>query len=70
VRLFAKLRGREWCRDAAEAAIAKVPTESPKPGVDGLLRTLEGHYELLGDDYQLAIRKTSDFGSAVLGVDT
>jgi predicted O-methyltransferase YrrM len=70
VRLFAKLRGREWLRDAAEAAIAKVPTESPKPGVDGLLRTLEGHYELLGDDYQLAIRKTSDFGSAVLGVDT
>lgn len=69
-RLLAKLRGRNWRRDAAEAAIARVPSECPKPGVDGLLRTLEGHYELLGDDYQLALRKCSDFGSAVLGVDT
>ena len=47
-----------------------MPTETPKLGVDGLLRTLAGHYELLGDGYQLAIRKTSDFGSAVLGIDT
>lgn len=69
-RAWIKLRGGNWRREAAEAAIAKVPGECPKPGVDGLLRTLEGHYELLGDDYQLALRKTSDFGSVVLGVDT
>jgi predicted O-methyltransferase YrrM len=70
VRELSNLFGRDWRRAAAEAAIAKVPTETPKLGVDGLLRTLDGHYELLGDDYQLAIRKTSDFGSAVLGIDT
>jgi hypothetical protein len=33
------------------------------------LRTLAGHYELLGDGYQLAIRKASDFGSTMLGID-
>ena len=70
VRELSNLFGRSWRRAAAEAAIAKVPTETPKLGIDGLLRTLEGHYELLGHDYQLAIRKTSDFGSAVLGIDT
>ena len=70
MRELSNLVGRDWRRAAAEAAIAKVPTETPKLGVDGLLRTLAGHYELLGDGYQLAIRKTSDFGSTVLGIDT
>lgn len=70
LRLLAKARGKHWRRVSAEAAIARIPTETPKLGIDGLLRTLQGHYQLLGDDYQLAIRKTSDFGSAVFGVDT
>lgn len=70
VREWARLRGRSWRREAAEAAIAKVPMECPKPGIDALLLTLQGHYELLGDDYQLAIRKTSDFGTSVFGIDT
>ena len=70
MRLLAKARGKHWRRVSAEAAISRIPTETPKLGIDGLLRTLEGHYQLLGDDYQLAIRKTADFGGAVFGIDT
>lgn len=70
MRELSNLAARDWRRRAAEAAIAKVPTESPKTGIDGLLRTLAGHYVLLGDDYQLALRKTSEFAIPVLGLDT
>lgn len=66
-REFARLRGSHWRRDAALAAIAKNPPSTPKLGIDSLLATLEGHYELLGKDYQLAVRKTRDFAAAEPG---
>lgn len=69
-RAWSRLRGRHWRTDALLHRIAQAPTESPKRGVDGLLATLEGHYELLGSGYQLAVRKTRDFGNGQLGHDT
>lgn len=70
VRNWAKLRGRDWRRDALERQIASVPTETPKLGVDGMLATLAGHYELLGVTNQLAIRKTRGFTLGQVGYDT
>jgi len=69
-RNWAKLRGRDWRREALERQIAIAPTESPKLGVDGLLATLAGHYELLGITNQLAIRKTRGFTQGQVGYDT
>ena len=70
VRNWAKLRGRDWRRDALEKRIATVPTETPKLGVDGLLATLAGYYELLGVTNQLAIRKSRGFTPGQVGYDT
>jgi predicted O-methyltransferase YrrM len=70
VRNWAKLRGRDWRREALERQIASVPTETPKLGVAGLLATLAGHYELLGVTNQLAIRKTHGFTQGQVGYDT
>jgi predicted O-methyltransferase YrrM len=70
VRTWAKLRGRDWRREALERRIAAVPAETPKLGVDGLLATLVGHYELLGVTNQLAVRKTSGFDQGQMGHDT
>lgn len=37
-------------------------------GVDGLLATLQGQYELLGVSYQLAVRKTRGLQQGDAGV--
>ncbi|HZH43304.1 MAG TPA: class I SAM-dependent methyltransferase [Lysobacter sp.] len=70
VRLLAKLRGSHWKREAQLRQIASVRTETPKLGVDGLLATLEGHYEIVGSGYQIAVRKTRGFDQGQLGHDT
>lgn len=70
VRLWAKLRGTHWKREAIARQIASVRTETPKLGIDGLLATLEGHCEVIGRGYQLAMRKTREFEQGQLGHDT
>jgi predicted O-methyltransferase YrrM len=65
-----KWQGRSRKEEAKLRQIASVAVETPKLGVDGLLATLAGHYEVLGTTAQLAVRKTSDFGTYQLGVDT
>ena len=58
-RKWLKMWGRSWRKERRARAISLIPTETPKLGVDGLLATLEGRYELLGITSQLAIRKIS-----------
>lgn len=70
VRLWAKLRGSHWRREALLKQIHSVATETPKLGVDGLLATLEGDFELLGIDHQLAVRKLRGFDQGQVGHDT
>lgn len=70
VRLWAKLRGRHWRKDAMLKHMKGIETQSPKLGVDGLLATLAGHYELLGTTNQLAVRKTKGFEQGQVGHDT
>jgi len=69
-RLAAKLRGSHWRHEGLLKQIRAVATETPKLGVDGLLATLEGQYELLGITHQLALRKTRDLEQGQLGHDT
>jgi len=47
----------EWSLARALAQIAKHPTQCPKTAIDGFLAAMAGHYELVGQGYQLAIRK-------------
>ncbi len=61
VRKWERLRGRDWRTRALLDQIESVKLETPKLGVDGLLATLDGYYELLGVGYQLAVRKTHSF---------
>ncbi|MEO8998324.1 MAG: class I SAM-dependent methyltransferase [Rhodanobacter sp.] len=77
VRRWAKLRGRDWRKDRLDrevarldARIASVAVDTPKLGVDSLLATLTGHYELLGASYQLAVRRTHEFEQGQVGHDT
>lgn len=70
VRLWAKLRGTHWRKEAMLQQMQGIETESPKLGVDGLLATLAGHYELLGVGHQLAVRKTRGFDQGQVGHDT
>lgn len=69
-RKWAKLRGSHWKREGILRQIRGVAVETPKLGVDGLLATLEGHYEHLGGEHQLAVRKTRGFEQGQVGVDT
>jgi predicted O-methyltransferase YrrM len=69
-RLWAKLRGSHWRQETLLKQIRDMQTETPKLGVDSLLATLEGHYELLGSGYQLAIRKIRGFDQGQVGHDT
>lgn len=69
-RKWLRWRGRHWYRHALEKQIASVATQTPKLGIDGLLRTLEGYYELLGVTNQLAVRKTAGFDQGQVGHDT
>lgn len=61
VRKWERLRGRDWRNRALLEQIESVKLDTPKLGVDGLLATLNGHYEVLGTGYQLAVRKTNTF---------
>lgn len=70
VRLWAKLRGSHWRQEALLKQIHGVATETPKLGIDGLLATLEGDYELLGISHQLAVRKIRGFDQGQVGHDT
>lgn len=63
-------KGKNWQRVWLERQIAGVATDTPKLGVDGLLATLEGYYDLLGITHQLAVRKTRGFHQGQVGHDT
>ncbi|MBL8262414.1 MAG: class I SAM-dependent methyltransferase [Xanthomonadaceae bacterium] len=65
-----KWLGRSRKDEARLRQIESVATETPKLGVDSLLATLAGYYELLGISNQLAVRKTRDFDQGQLGHDT
>lgn len=69
-RRWAKIRGRDWRKDALVRQIETVAVDTPKLGVDGLLATLAGYYELLGVSNQLAVRKTRGFDQGQVGHDT
>lgn len=69
-RKWAKLRGSHWRREGILHQIRGVAVETPKLGVDSLLTTLEGYYEPLGGEHQLAVRKTRGFAQGQVGVDT
>ena len=76
-RKWLKWRGRSWRKEHAareramqERALPALAVETPRLGVDGMLATLAGYYEVLGSGYQLAIRKTRDFDQGQLGHDT
>lgn len=60
-RRLTKLRGGDWRREARLRQIDGVAVGTPKLGVDGLLATLHGYHEVIGSDYQLAVRKTRGF---------
>lgn len=70
VRFWNKLLGRNWREAALLRQIAGVAVDTPKLGVDGLLATLHGQYELVGKSNQLAVRKTRDFNQGQVGHDT
>ncbi|WP_426688911.1 class I SAM-dependent methyltransferase [Rhodanobacter ginsengiterrae] len=69
-RKWLRWTGRQWWVEGLKKQIASVKTQTPKLGVDGLLATIEGHYELLGVSNQLALRKTRDFSAGQVGHDT
>jgi predicted O-methyltransferase YrrM len=69
-RKWARFRGRDWRAEALERQIASHALQTPKLGVDSLLATLTGHYELLGKSNQLAVRKTRDFSQGQVGEGT
>lgn len=69
-RRWARLQGRDWREEALIRQIESVAVETPKLGVDGLLATLRGHYEVVGRSNQLAVRKTRDFHPGQVGRDT
>lgn len=62
--------GKSWYRAERDKRIASAKTETPKLGVDGMLATLEGYYEVIGVSNQLAIRKTRDFAGEQARADT
>lgn len=70
LRKWLRWRGKQWYQHAMQKQMASVATQTPKLGVDSLLRTLEGCYELLGVTNQLAVRKTAGFNQGQVGQDT
>lgn len=70
IRKWERLHGRNWRTRALLKQIDSVKLDTPKLGVDGLLATLTGHYELLGISNQLAVRKTRGFEQGQVGHDT
>jgi hypothetical protein len=69
-RRLTKLRGGDWSREALQKQIDKVAVDTPKLGVDHLLDTLRGYHEVIGNQYQLAVRKTRGFDQGQVGHDT
>ena len=50
-------QGQSWTKDAAIQVIERHPAECPKYAIDGFLKAIARQYELIGSDYQVAIRK-------------
>lgn len=69
-RRLTKLRGGDWRREALQRRIDTVAVDTPKLGVDHLLDTLRGYHEVIGSQYQLAVRKTRGFDQGQVGHDT
>lgn len=69
-RRLTKLRGGDWRREALQKQIDKVAVDTPKLGVDHLLDTLRGYHEVIGNQYQIAVRKTRGFDQGQVGHDT
>jgi hypothetical protein len=61
-RKLAQMRGRKPRDWAVEKVIAAHPSECPKPGIDGFLTSIDGYHEVVSKGYQIAIRKTREFG--------
>lgn len=55
----------KWTQEQALAQITKHPALCPKTAIDGFLAALTGQYELVGQGYQLVIRKLADPGTAL-----
>jgi hypothetical protein len=55
---FAKFGKATWSREELLQAIAKNPEHSPKPAVDAFMAAMVGHYDVVGQTYQIALRKT------------
>jgi predicted O-methyltransferase YrrM len=53
----------EWSEERARKQIAKHPRLCPKTAIDGFLSAMTGQYELVGQGYQLVIRKLADPGA-------
>ena len=71
------MRGIDGCRgtgcrsrESLLKQIESVAVDTPKMGVDALLATLAGYHEVIGSDYQLAVRKTRGFDQGQVGHDT
>jgi predicted O-methyltransferase YrrM len=55
----------EWSEKRARRQIARHRAQCPKTAIDGFLMAMTGQYELLGQGYQLALRKLADPGAAL-----
>ena len=53
----------EWSEERARRQIARHRGQCPKTAIDGFLMAMTGQYELVGQGYQLAIRKRADPGA-------
>ncbi|HEU5094768.1 MAG TPA: class I SAM-dependent methyltransferase [Reyranella sp.] len=54
---------RVWSEKRARRQIARHPAQCPKTAIDGFLAAMTGQYEVLGQGYQLALRKLVDPGA-------
>ena len=59
---FDRQLDKEWTEEGALAQIAEHPAQCPKTAIDGFLAAMTGQYDLLGESYQLALRKRADPG--------
>lgn len=60
---FDRQRDGDWSEKRARAQIARHPALCPKTAIDGFLAAMRGQYELVGQGYQLALRKLADPGA-------
>jgi len=59
---FDRQLNKEWSEEAALAQITEHPALCPKTAIDGFLAAMTDQYDLLGQGYQLALRKRADPG--------